>query len=140
MAKVFDGKGTTMAWTTSSSFVVEKTRIKPPGSEVNDIDITHLGNTNVRTMTPSQLSTITAVTFDGHHDPALTVPIGVNDTITVTFPDGSTLVFWGYLQNYEPGDIVEGAKMECSGTITISNRNASGVETKPAYAPFTPAT
>jgi len=58
---------------------------------------------------------------------------GENDTTTMrnTFPDGATLAFWGWLDEFTPGAAVEGEQPEADITVICSNQNDSGVETAP---------
>jgi hypothetical protein len=61
----------------------------------------------------------------------LTSSVNTNQSIVVTFPDDSTLTFWGYLQKFEPDEIIEGKQPEATVTIVPTNQNASGVEVAP---------
>jgi hypothetical protein len=47
--------------------------------------------------------------------------LNVNQTITVTYPDGSTLAFYGWLRRFEPADNEEGTQPEATITIEPSN-------------------
>ena len=67
------------------------------------------------------------------YDQILTI-IGVNGLVTVTFSDESTLEFYGWLNNFTPGECVEGAMPTATGTIVASNQTDAGVETDPVYA------
>ena len=135
--KITDGSGTTLTWATSSSFVVSKTEIKPYGLDGGGrVETTTLENTIWETASPKKLKKCTALTFEGLFDPALlaAAPVNVNDTITITYPDGSHDVVRGWLDKWEPGTIKVGDKTTCSGTIEISNQNG-GTETGPAFTP-----
>jgi hypothetical protein len=63
--------------------------------------------------------------------------IGVNQQIRITYPDGSTVVFWGWLDEFTPDSITEGEQPTASFTIIASNHNGTdkttGVETPPKY-------
>ena len=134
---IYDGKGTTITFGTSTTFILEMVRLNPGGQEVADIDVTHLGNTGYKTKKAAALKESAPITFDAHYDPSVTVPYGVNEVITITFPDGGTKVVQGFLQTLDPGDAVEGDKMTCTGSITVSNLNGSCVETGPVYTAAT---
>jgi hypothetical protein len=57
--------------------------------------------------------------------------INVNDEITVTFSDGSTLAFWGFLKSFEPSENTEGEQPEAEITIFPTNVDNSGAEQVP---------
>jgi hypothetical protein len=68
-----------------------------------------------------------------YHDGDLRDLLGVNASMTITFPDGSTLQFWGGLVTFEPGEFSIGEEPVADFTIVPTLRNASGVETAPVY-------
>ena len=47
--------------------------------------------------------------------------INQEGSITVQFPDGATLTFYGYLQKFEPSPLVKGQQPEASITIVVTN-------------------
>jgi len=115
----------------------EKTA-KPPGiSGGGAIDITTMHNTAVRTNSPKSLYTVSESTLSVAWDPALYLQIiamiNKNQLITVTFPDTSTLAFYGWIDEFSPGDLEEGSQPMADITIIPTNLNASNVETIPAY-------
>jgi len=56
-----------------------------------------------------------------------------NQLITITWPDTSTLAFWGWLDKFVPANVVEGEQPTATVTIEPSNQNDSQVETAPVY-------
>jgi len=60
--------------------------------------------------------------------------ISENQLITITWPDLSTLAFWGWLDKFIPSNIVEGEQPTATVTIEPSNQNDSQVETPPDYS------
>lgn len=117
----------------------EKT-VKPPGYDGGDeIDTTTMRNETVRTFAPRSLLTLTESTFTAAYDPdvmpELEAMINVNQLITVTYPDLSTLAFWGYLKTAEPSDHEEGSQptLECS--IIPTNEDENGDEILPVETP-----
>ena len=142
MSQLEDGHSTIISFTSLASgetilFYVKE--VTPPGiSGGGPIDVTTMLNTALRTNAPKQLKTATAASFVAAYDPAvydqILAMINVNQEITVTFPDLSTLVFWGWLDEFTLGALVEGEQPTADGTIEPSNRNGSGVETAPVYA------
>jgi len=116
----------------------EKT-VQPPGLDGGDsVDVTTMHNTTWRTRAPSALVDLTESTATAAYDPAvydqIVAIINTETTITITFPDGSTLAFYGYLRTFEPGDNAEGENPEATVTITPTNRDLStGTEEEPVY-------
>ena len=137
MGKTNDGVGTTITWTTNSTFVLLKISITPPELDGGGpIDLTGLDNTAWRTSAPKTLKDVNQIKFEGRMDSSLytQAPINSNDLITITYPDTSSNAFWGWLDKLTPGDSVEGDKMMVTGIIEVSNLNGSAVETAPAYS------
>ncbi len=114
----------------------EKT-VKPPGINGGDpIEVTTMHNVTWRTMAPRQLKTLTAITTQAGWDPILYTRIlaqtNVEGAFTIRFPDGSTLAFYGILNNFEPGEHSEGNYPVATITITPTNRDpTTGAEEAP---------
>jgi hypothetical protein len=105
----------------------EKT-VKPPGLDGGDpVDTTTMHNSTYRTMNPRKLKTMTAMSTKVAYDPvvysSILELINVKDTVTVTFSDGSTLAFYGYLKEFSPDDIDEGKQPEAGITIIPTNQH-----------------
>lgn len=117
----------------------EKT-VQPPGYDGGDaVDTTTMHNETYRTFAPRQLSTLTEVSITAAYDPILYTDIlaliNVRDTITVTFPDGSTVAFYGYIRSFEPQDVEEGTQAEATIVIQPTNWDpANNVEEGPAVS------
>ncbi len=141
MAIQEDGFSTTIAFSAGGSgidvFMAEKT-VTPPGiSGGGANDVTTMRNTAWRTNAPKQLKTLTNSSLTVAYDPAIYDEILailiVNQLITITFPDGATVAFWGWLDEFTPGDSEEGAQPTADIVIVPSNRNDSGTEVAPSY-------
>lgn len=141
MAYLTDGHPTTItfdALATGVTLLLKETTVTPPGiSAGGENDTTTMRNVTWRTMQPKQLKSLTdgSVTFQYDpqiYDQILTI-LGVNGLVTVTFADNSTLDFWGWLDDFTPGETVEGAMPTATGTIKCSNQNNSGTEVAPDY-------
>jgi len=106
----------------------EKT-VKPPGLDGGDaIDTTTMHNVLYRTFTSRSLQTMTDAATTVAYDPAVFSQILTNlvnqpGVVTVAYPDGSTLAFYGYLRSFEPNELSEGAQPEASVTITCTNQD-----------------
>lgn len=137
-----DGFSTTIAFSAGSSGVTlqlwEK-EVTPPGiAGGGPNETTTMRNTAWRTMSPKQLMTLLASSLVAAYDPAvydeMVAMINVNQAITLTFSDNSTLVFWGWIDGFTPNNIVEGEQPTVNLNIEPSNQNAAGTEIAPAYA------
>jgi hypothetical protein len=101
------------------------------------IDTTTMRNTAWRTMAPKQLKTMSpvnsTVAYATDAIPLLYGQIGINQPIFVTFPDGSSVSFWGWIEEFTPGANVEGEQPTATLTVQPSMRNDAGDEVAPAY-------
>ena len=104
----------------------EKT-VTPIGIEGGDAkDITTQHNTLWRTKTPGRLLDLTELTMEGSYDATLAYTsmasiINVCTTITIFFPDGSTLAFYGFVKSFIPGQMEEGEQPMATITIVPNN-------------------
>lgn len=119
---------------------LEEKGVTPPGIDGGgENDTTTMRNVTWRTRAPMSLKTLTEASFRAAYAVAayttLVNAINVNQLITIRFPDGSELAFWGWLNQFEPGEVVEGEQPEADVTIIASNQNASGAEVAPVYTP-----
>jgi hypothetical protein len=145
MAKIDDGFPTFIEFTEETIFgtlLWEKT-VTPPGLQMGGAnDTTTMRNTSYRTRAPKKLKTLSELSGSMAYDPecytALEDMLGVNQLCRVHFPDGSNVEFWGWLDEFTPGEASEGEQPEADFTVIPSNQDASGVETAPVYnAPST---
>ena len=115
----------------------EKT-VKPPGLDGGDkIEQSTMRNTLLRTYHPRSLITMTDLTMTCAYDPFIFLDIldlvNVNQVITVTFPDNSTVAFWGFLKSVEPNDHTEGEQPEVTVTICPTNVDTDYAEQNLVY-------
>ena len=102
----------------------------PPGVDGGDpVETTTMHNAVYRSLGPRGLITLTEMLFTAAYDPAVYDEIialtNVEQTITVTFADGSTLAFYGFLQKFEPGEMSEGEQPEATVSIQPTNVDPS---------------
>ena len=131
-----DGFSTIITFSENPSVKLWEKSVTPPGiSAGGEVDTTTMRNTAWRTRNPKQLKTLTECTFSAAYDPAAIdecmAMVGVNQEITITFPDGDELAFWGWLDEFAPGDHVEGEQPEAECTIIPSNQDDTGAEVAP---------
>lgn len=137
--RIDDGFKTLISFALASSVLMYEKSITPPGmSSGGATDTTTMRNTTWRTKAPKKLISLEPASIVVSYDPAvydqILAMIGKNQSITITFPDNSTLVFWGWLDVFTPNEITEGEQATANVTIIPSNQNASQVETAPVYS------
>ena len=139
MGRIDDGFSTTISFADVPSVLFWEKEVTPPSVEGGgENDTTTMRNTAWRTKSPKQLKTLGESSFSAAYDPAVYDQIvdeliNVNQLITITFADGATLVFWGWLDSFTPGAAVEGEQPEADVTIIASNQNVSKVEVAPNF-------
>ncbi len=124
--KLKDGYSSLVTFATDPDVSLWEKRITPPGIDGGEaIEQTTMHNTAWRTFAPRGLKTLTEFTFTAAYDPdainQLYALVNVETTVTVRFPDGSTLAFYGYLQKMEPEELTEGEQPELTVTVTPTN-------------------
>jgi hypothetical protein len=139
MAIMKDGFSTIYSFSLDSSVLFEEKEVTPPGvSGGGENDVSTMRNITWRTKAPKGLISLSESSTTVVYDPAVLDEIvameNVNQEITITFPDSSTWVFWGWIDEFTPGANVEGEQPTADITIIPSNMNDSDVETAPVYA------
>lgn len=139
MTRLDDGHSTRVSFADYPSVAFYEKTVTPPGVDGGgENDTTTMLNTTWRTKAPKQLKTLTEASLTVAYDPAVYTTIvsmvNVNQLITVTFSDGSTVAFWGWLNTFTPNEITEGEQPTAEVTLIPSNQNASLVETAPVVA------
>lgn len=135
--KIDDGHSTKIAFSRNPDINFWEKTVTPPGIDGGDaIDTTTMHNVTWRTFSPRKLKTLTEMKTEVQYDPIaydeLRDLINVEDSITVTFPDGSTLSFFGYLKSFEPGELSEGEPPMATITIQPTNQDpTTGAEAAP---------
>lgn len=138
--KLKDGFSTKITFARNTTISLWEKAVKPPGVDGGDsIDQTTMHNTAWETMAPGTLKKLTQSTFTAAYDPnvynQIVSHINIEDTITVTHPDGSTTAFYGYLKSFEPTENRIRAQPEAQCVIVPTNFDPSAkVEAGPATA------
>jgi hypothetical protein len=137
MAVINDGFSTIISLGGTNLFEKEVT---PPGIDGGGAnDTTTMRNTIWRTMQPKKLKTLSESNFVAAYAIAaystLLSLLQVNQLVTVTFPDGATLAFWGWLDKFTPNASKEGEQPTANCTLIPSNQDDSGAEIAPVYTP-----
>lgn len=114
-------------------------QIKPGGFDVGMIDTSTMFSSQWRTKWPKHLITHEDITAECGYDPdvlpTIVARLGVPDTGTLKFPDGTTMAVYGALSKFEPGELKEGEFP--MATLTFSPMSwdpTNQVEAGPAFA------
>jgi len=138
-SRLDDGYQTLISFAADPTVLFYEKTVTPPGVDGGgEVDTTTMHNSTWRTRNPKALITLSNASATVSYNPAcypeIVALVNVNNLITVTFPDGDTLAFWGWLNTFTPGECKEGEQPEAEIDIIPSNQNASGVETAPVHA------
>lgn len=134
-----DGFSTIITLANLPTVKLYEREVTPPGFSMGGpIETTTMRNTAWRTNAPRQLKTLSPVSstvaFATEVIPLVQAQIGVNQLVTVTFPDTSSMEFYGWMEEFAPSAFTEGEQPTATVTIQPSNRNALGAEVAPAYS------
>jgi len=111
----------------TSAFAATLLGLTPPGAERGSYDTSTLATSAWMTQAAADLAKAKNLKMHIEFDPTTYPPItAAAETITITWSDGSTWVFTGFIVDYSPTDGVSGERMEgdvevaVSGTITVN--------------------
>ena len=140
MSLLTDGFKTLITFADDPTVTFYEKEVTPPGLEGSGShDTSTMRNTAWRTFMPGNLKTLTECSFSAAYDPNVFSATNVqqmiqkNQQITVTFPDGAELAFWGWLESFVPDAHTEGEQPTAQVTIIPSNMDDSLDEAAPAY-------
>lgn len=124
--KMADGLKTTVALQNVPGLRVWELTVKPPAIDGGDpIDTTTMHNVAWRTKDAKHLKTLMPHTTKNMLDPDvisdLIAQVNINQSITVAFPDHTTLTYYGYMQKAEFSDFKEGERPEVDITWVPTN-------------------
>lgn len=133
-----DGFSTLITLANIPTIKLYEKEVTPPGFDLGGpIDTTTMRNSAWRSSAPRQLKTLTQVTATVAYATdaldSILAQLGINQLVTVTFPDGSSLEFYGWIEQFTPGAHKEGEQPTATLTVHPSNRDATGAEVAPAY-------
>ncbi|KKN23034.1 hypothetical protein LCGC14_0909050 [marine sediment metagenome] len=138
--KLRDGFASNIAFESNANVSFWEKTVQPPGVDGGDaIDTTTMFNAAYRTSAARSLASLTDAAVTAAYDPLVVSEILslVNDdtgSITIHWPEGSTLAFWGFLKSIEFAELVEGTQPECSVVIVATNWDpAANQEEGPVY-------
>lgn len=125
-----NGYQTLIAFERNSSINFWEVTIQPPSMDGGDaVDITTMHNDIYTTMTSGTLITLGEFNCTGAYDPSLYTDIldllNQEGSVTIHFPDGSTLDFFGYLKSFEPDELSRDEMPSASFTVVPTNTDPS---------------
>lgn len=112
--------------------------VQPPGWDNGDsINVTTQHNLVVQTKAPRKLKEVTNSTLMVAYDPICEVSckaaIGRRDTVTYTWPDGSTDAQFGYMKSFIPQALKHGEFPTANVEIVYTNLDSSFDEQVPVH-------
>lgn len=138
MTRIDDGHSTKISLVDGTTLWEKE--VTPPGlTGAGAINTTTMRNAVFRTKAPKKLKELTdsavTVAYDASAYSSILTNMLTNQEITITFPDGGTYVFWGWIESFEPDQLQEGEQPTASMVIIASNEDDSTppVETAPVY-------
>src|SRR5688572_4618535 len=108
MARLKEGHSTRLAFALAPALKMYETEVTPPPLDAGGpIDTTTMLNEVWRTKSPKALIDTGECVATVSYDPAVygeveSTVLRTNGLITITFPDTSTLVFWGWIDKFAP--------------------------------------
>jgi hypothetical protein len=144
--KMDDGFSTKIAFAADPDISFWEKTVTPPGIDGGDaIETTTMHNTTWRSMAARALKTLTESSITVAWDPQvydqIVALINVEGLITVWFPNGDALDFYGFLKSFTPGDMSEGSPPEAEISIVPTNINPlTGAEAAPVFTEIATAT
>ena len=116
---MISGWGTSLTMATSQ-FTCQITDCTPPGATRAVIDTSHTLTSEAKTFIPSDLVDWGELKLEIGFDPGVSPPINEDpETCTLTFKNGETWVFQGFMTGYEPKGPLED-KMTADVTLKVT--------------------
>src|ERR1700761_1015969 len=107
-----DGFKTLITFSLNGSVKLKEREVQPPGlSGGGPIDTSTMRNTLMKTKSPKSLIDTKQMALQAAYDPAVYTDILAmlleNQQCYVTFPDGSKVTFWGWIEEFQPTGLKE---------------------------------
>ncbi len=138
-SRLDDGYRTLVTFAADPDVKLWEKGVTPPGIDGGElINTTTMWNDTLRTMSPASLRTMTDGQMRCAYDPAvypqIIALVNVKTTVSILFPNGSKLSFFGVLRTFIPDELVEGTQPEATCEISPTNTDPStGSEQDPVY-------
>lgn len=137
--KVPEGYQTTIAFALDPTVEFWEQTVTPPGVDSGEpINTTTMLNTTWRNMILPQLKSLTPIKVKCFYDPGklsnITALVGENGSITVWFPDGASVDFYGGMKSFMPNENKEKEAQLADVEIVPSNwDNVNMLEVGPVW-------
>jgi hypothetical protein len=134
-----DGFPTTLTLSLNPTVKFWEKEITPPSLQGGGANrTTTMRNTRVHTKAPRKLLDVGDVAMVCAYDPAIYDEaldmLQVNQLAWITWPDGSALKIWGWLDEWTPSALTtEGEQPESDLVFIVSNQDDNGDEVLPEY-------
>lgn len=133
------GYQTLITFASSPTIAFWEQEVTPPGLDGGDsTDTTNQFSDTWVTKSPGTLVELTDMSVKVGYDPKVIVNvaslINVTTTVTIRFPDGSTIAAYGYLKSFAPGALTRSGFPDATITIVFTNMDpVTCVEEGPVY-------
>lgn len=122
---LYDGYQTFVGFQLAPRVALWEKAVTPPGCDGGDpIDQTTMWTLTWRQQTPRHLKQLTEVTFTAGYDTldldTIIGMINIIQSINVFYPDGTVMLFWGFLRKFEVNEHKEGEQPDAVCTIAPS--------------------
>ncbi len=133
-----DGFSTIITFAENPSIRLEEKEVTPPPIMAGGpIDTTNMRSETWRTKSPKQLKELGKMALTVAYATVaiedVIAMIGIVQLITLTYPDGSTIEFYGWLDEFTPSAHKEGDQPTAACSIIPGLTNADGDRVAPAY-------
>lgn len=133
-----DGHATLITIENDPSIKLFEKEVTPPAiNSGGPIDTTTMRNIAMRTAAPKKLKGLGQVTatcaYATSAMDAIYAQLGINQRLTVTYPNGARYRFWGWLDAFTPGAHSEGEQPTAEVVFQPSNRSNDDEESPPEY-------
>lgn len=136
MARLRDGFKTLLSFALNPTLYAEIELTPPAVDKGSMIPQDTMRNTAWRMKIGKALKDLTEFTVTISWDPAIYFQSHVymgNQSMSITFPDGSILQFWAEVTKFAPGPNKEGERPTATLTINPTNMNSQCQETGPTF-------
>lgn len=144
MGLLKDGHGTRITFSVNGTLYGEVEVTPPEVDGRGGIDMTSMRNAAWTTMAPKSLKSLNAMNARIIFDTAMYQQafnlINKNRGQVVTFPDNSSLSFWGWWNKFSPEGMSTDNRPTAGIEVQPSNLNQDCVESGPTYSAGSPAT
>jgi len=132
-----DGFSTEVVFAAAPNIGFWEKIVTPPGLDGGDpVITTTMHNITYRTKAPRKLVEMTEFSMRVAYDPALYnsafALLNVQTTVTVFFPDGLKLAFYGFLRSLKPDGLEEGKQPEMEAMVVPTNQDPNDGSEQPA--------